>query len=63
MTDSVIIALISLFPSIVSLIMGLINHSQGKEIHTLVNSKMSAALAEIERLKKLVDAKYVPEAK
>lgn len=28
---------------------------QGDKIHTLVNSKMSSALAEIERLKKVVE--------
>lgn len=63
MSDVVTVAWIAMVPSVISFVMGLLNHFQGKEIHTLVNSKMTAALAEIERLKKLVDPKYVEEAK
>lgn len=61
MSDPVTMAWIALIPSIVSIIVGWFNHRQGTVIHTLVNSKMTAALAEIERLKKVVDPSYVKE--
>jgi hypothetical protein len=52
MSDKVAIAIIGLAPTLVAFVMGLLNYRQGRGIHVLVNSKMTAALAEIERLKK-----------
>lgn len=56
MSEAVLVALIVAFPptitALVSLVLSVRIHRRAGEIHVLVNSKMTAALAEIEALKK-----------
>lgn len=51
MTEAVQIALMAAAPPTVAalcgLVLGIVNHQQGKEIHVLVNSKMTAVLEEL----------------
>ena len=64
MTDLVEVALIASIPPTVAalcgLALGIVNHRQGNAIHVLVNSKMSEAMNEIQRLER---ALKVSEAK
>jgi hypothetical protein len=55
MSDAFWIGLFGLFGTIATVIVSLINGRKLNTVHTLVNSKMTSALQEIERLKSVVE--------